>query len=132
MKHMTTTMNDTNDLFGMSKLFQSKQTTTKNKLHQPHHMMTFDDIGGFDSNMLEIKEIVTYLQHPFHYHQIGATTPKGLLLYGPPGTGKTLLAHAMANEHVDCFLTCSASDFVETYVGRGAARIRSLFHTVRQ
>jgi ATPase family associated with various cellular activities (AAA) len=129
MKHMTNTMNDTNDLFGMSKLFQSIQTTTKNKQYQPHHMITFDDIGGFDSNMFEIKEIVTYLQHPFHYHQIGATTPKGILLYGPPETGKTLLAHAMANKaHLDCFLTCSASEFVETW----CCTDPSLFYTAHQ
>jgi ATP-dependent Zn protease len=93
---------------------------------------TFKDVAGLDSVIENVREIVTYLNEPSKYLAIGARPPRGVLLYGPSGTGKTLLAQAVAGEaRVDCFLACSASDFVEVYVGRGAARVRSLFARAR-
>jgi len=93
---------------------------------------TFDDVAGLDDVIGEVSEIVTYLKHPSRYVNVGARPPRAVLLYGPPGTGKTLLAQATAGQaDVDCFLACSASDFVEIYVGRGAARVRSLFAQAR-
>jgi cell division protease FtsH len=98
-----------------------------------HRTTTFRDVAGLDSVLTEVREVVHYLQDPARYHRLGAAAPTGVLLYGPPGAGKTLLAQAMAGEAaVDCFLACSASDFVEMYVGRGAARVRSLFATARK
>ena len=76
---------------------------------------------------MELKEIVQFLRDPERYRKIGARPPRGILLYGPSGTGKTLLARAVAGEASVPFLACSASDFVEMLVGRGAARIRDLF-----
>jgi cell division protease FtsH len=86
-----------------------------------------------DSVLPEVSEIVSYLRHPERYDSVGARPPRGVLLHGPPGGGKTLLARAVAGEAaVDSFTACSASDFVEVYVGQGAARVRSLFRRARQ
>lgn len=94
---------------------------------------TFANVAGLDSAVMELSEIVEYLRSPSRYRQYGARSPRGVLLHGPPGTGKTLLAQAMAGEaNVSTFLACSASDFVELYVGRGAARVRSLFQSARK
>jgi len=93
---------------------------------------TFRDVAGLDEAVTEVSEIVHYLRNPTVYHRLGATAPRGVLLHGPPGTGKTLLAQAVAGQAaVDSFTACSASDFVELYVGRGAARVRRLFATAR-
>jgi ATP-dependent Zn protease len=94
---------------------------------------TFANVAGMSDVILhDVTEVVRYLQQPQQYRNIGAKPPRGILLYGPPGNGKTLLARAVAGEaNVDCFVTCNASDFVEVYVGRGAARIRALFQQVR-
>lgn len=89
--------------------------------------ITFDDVAGIDSAKIELEEVVDFLKHPKRYEQIGAKIPKGVLLYGPSGTGKTLLARALAEEAGIPFLFCSASDFVEMLVGRGASRVRQLF-----
>ena len=94
---------------------------------------TFRDVAGLDDVVVEVAEVVKYLKAPNEYSRLGANVPRGILLYGPPGSGKTLLAQAIAGEAcVDCFLACSASDFVEIYVGRGAARVRSLFAQIRE
>lgn len=95
---------------------------------------TFADVAGLDSAIADVAEIVQYLRHPAAYQQLGAKAPCGVLLYGPPGTGKTLLAQAVAGEAgcTTSFLACSASDFVELYVGRGAARVRALFRNARE
>jgi ATP-dependent Zn protease len=94
---------------------------------------TFVDVAGMDAVLPEVSEIVSYLRNPERYDSVGARPPRGVLLHGPPGGGKTLLARAVAGEAaVDSFVACSASDFVEVYVGQGAARVRSLFRRARQ
>jgi ATP-dependent Zn protease len=91
----------------------------------------FSDIAGLETIMPEVQEVVYYLQHSQNYRALGAQPPRGILLYGPPGAGKTLLARAVAGEANAAFLSCSGSDFCEMYVGRGAARVRSLFERAR-
>ncbi|GKY99061.1 hypothetical protein MPSEU_000861800 [Mayamaea pseudoterrestris] len=104
----------------------SSHATTTNPI-------TFKDVAGMsESTIQDVKQVVEYLHHYKVYQNIGAKPPQGVLLHGPPGTGKTLLAQAVAGEaKVDCFVACSASDFVEVYVGRGAARVRTLFEQTR-
>jgi cell division protease FtsH len=87
----------------------------------------FDDIEGVDEAEENLQEIVDYLHNPQKYTEIGATMPKGLLLVGPPGTGKTMLAKAVAGEADVPFFSMSGSEFVEMFVGRGAAKVRDLF-----
>jgi cell division protease FtsH len=87
----------------------------------------FDDVAGVDEAKEELKEIVEFLQHPKKYTNIGGRIPKGVLLVGPPGTGKTLLAKAVAGEAKVPFFSLSGSEFVEMFVGVGAARVRDLF-----
>ncbi|GAU36098.1 hypothetical protein TSUD_277080 [Trifolium subterraneum] len=92
----------------------------------------FEDVQGVDSAKVELMEIVSCLQGDINYEKVGAKLPRGVLLFGPPGTGKTLLARAVAGEAGVPFFTVSASEFVEMFVGRGAARIRDLFSTARK
>jgi len=87
----------------------------------------FTDVAGCDEAKQDLEEIVEYLREPAKFYKIGAKLPKGMLLVGPPGTGKTLLAKALAGEAGVHFLTISGSDFVEMFVGVGAARVRDLF-----
>ena len=95
--------------------------------------ITFRDVAALPEVVTEVSEVVTYLQQPERYQSVGAHPPRGILLHGAPGTGKTLLAQAVAGQaKVDAFLACSASDFVQVYVGRGAARVRALFAQVKQ
>ncbi len=89
--------------------------------------VTFNDVAGIDEAVEEVKEIVNYLKDPKKYTRLGAKLPKGVLLVGPPGTGKTLLARAVAGEANVPFFSLSGSDFVEMFVGVGAARVRDLF-----
>lgn len=89
--------------------------------------VTFAQVAGAKEEKEELKEIVAFLKAPDKFTQLGARIPKGILLVGPPGTGKTLLAKAVAGEAGTQFLTISGSDFVELYVGVGAARVRDLF-----
>ncbi|TVQ94961.1 MAG: ATP-dependent zinc metalloprotease FtsH [Deltaproteobacteria bacterium] len=91
--------------------------------------VTFDDVAGVDEAAEELQEIVSFLQTPEKFTALGGRPPKGVLLVGPPGTGKTLLARAVAGEAGVSFLTISGSDFVEMFVGVGAARVRDLFKT---
>jgi cell division protease FtsH len=89
--------------------------------------VTFDDVAGCEEAKQELQEVVTFLKHPERYRLLGAQIPKGVLLVGPPGTGKTLLARAAAGEAHVPFFSISGSDFVEMFVGVGAARVRDLF-----
>lgn len=94
--------------------------------------VTFSDVAGVDEAMDELKEIVAFLKEPESYGRLGARMPKGVLLVGPPGTGKTLLARAVAGEAGVPFFSISGSEFVEMFVGVGAARVRDLFEQARQ
>jgi hypothetical protein len=89
--------------------------------------LSFDDIAGQEAAKLEVKEICDMLKEPSRYLAVGARLPSGVLLVGPPGSGKTLLARVTAAEANVPFYACSASDFVEIFVGRGPARVRKLF-----
>ena len=93
---------------------------------------TFQDVAGADEAVAELKEIKDFLADPKKYQEIGAKIPKGVLLYGPPGTGKTLLARAVAGEAKVPFYSISGSDFVEMFVGVGAARVRDLFTQAKE
>lgn len=88
---------------------------------------SFDDVAGLDEAKEEVEEVVDFLKRPERYKALGARIPRGVLLTGPPGTGKTLMAKAMAGEAGVPFFTLSGSDFVEMFVGVGAARVRDLF-----
>jgi cell division protease FtsH len=92
----------------------------------------FGDVAGHKEAKQELLEIVDFLKNPQKYHRIGAEIPKGVLLVGPPGTGKTLLARAVAGEAGVPFMTVSASEFMEMFVGVGASRVRSLFDEARK
>lgn len=93
---------------------------------------TFKDVAGQDEAKENLKEIVDFLNNPKKYQEIGAKMPKGALLVGPPGTGKTLLAKAVAGEAGVPFFSISGSEFVEMFVGRGAAKVRDLFKQARE
>ena len=94
--------------------------------------VTFEDVAGLSEAKVEIEEIVEFLKNPQRYTDLGAKIPKGALLVGPPGTGKTLLAKAVAGEASVPFLSMSGSDFVEMFVGVGAARVRDLFKQAKE
>ncbi len=108
---------------GKSKVKVYVETDTK---------VTFEDVAGVDEAKQELKEVVDFLKDPQHYGRLGARVPKGVLLVGPPGTGKTLLARAVAGEAGVPFFSMSGSEFVEMFVGVGAARVRDLFEQARQ
>jgi len=93
--------------------------------------VTFKDVAGVDEAVEELQEIVDFLKNPSKFNKIGARMPKGVLLVGPPGTGKTLLARAVAGEANVPFFHISGSDFVELFVGVGAARVRDLFNQAK-
>lgn len=94
--------------------------------------ITFADVAGVDEAQEELKEIIQFLKQPERYKRLGGRLPKGILLVGPPGTGKTLLARAVAGEASVPFFSISGSEFVELYVGVGAARVRDLFSEARK
>jgi cell division protease FtsH len=94
--------------------------------------VTFDDVAGIDEAVEELREVVDFLKNPERYHRLGGRIPKGVLLVGPPGTGKTLLAKAVAGEAGVPFFSLSGSDFVEMFVGVGAARVRDMFQQAEQ
>ena len=93
---------------------------------------TFDDVAGVDEAKEELREIVEFLKNPQEYGRLGGRMPKGVLLVGPPGTGKTLFARAVAGEAGVPFFSISGSEFVEMFVGVGAARVRDLFEQARK
>jgi cell division protease FtsH len=94
--------------------------------------VTFEDVAGVDEAKAELQEIVDFLKHADKYVNLGAKIPKGVLLVGPPGTGKTLLAKAIAGEAGVPFFSISGSEFIEMFVGVGAARVRGLFEQAKQ
>ncbi len=94
--------------------------------------VTFDDVAGVDEAKAELEEVVAFLKDKEKYGRLGARIPKGILLVGPPGTGKTLLARAVAGQAGVPFFSISGSEFVEMFVGVGAARVRDLFEQARQ
>ena len=94
--------------------------------------VTFADVAGVDEAKFELQEVVSFLKDPTSYGRLGAHVPKGILLVGPPGTGKTLLARAVAGEAGVAFFSISGSEFVEMFVGVGAARVRDLFEQARK
>jgi cell division protease FtsH len=94
--------------------------------------ITFDDVAGVEEAKTELQEIVEFLKSPQRFTSIGARIPKGVLLVGPPGTGKTLLAKAVAGEAGVTFFSISGSEFVELFVGAGAARVRDLFEQAKK
>ena len=94
--------------------------------------VTFKDVAGVDEAKFELQELVAFLRDPKSFGRLGARVPKGVLLVGPPGTGKTLLAKAVAGEAGVPFFSISGSEFVEMFVGVGAARVRDLFEQARK
>jgi cell division protease FtsH len=94
--------------------------------------VTFADVAGVEEAKFELQEVVSFLKDPKSYGRLGAHVPKGILLVGPPGTGKTLLARAVAGEAGVAFFSISGSEFVEMFVGVGAARVRDLFEQARK
>jgi cell division protease FtsH len=94
--------------------------------------VTFRDVAGVEEAKAELQEVVDFLKDPKKYGRLGARVPKGVLLVGPPGTGKTLLARAVAGEAGVAFFSISGAEFVEMFVGVGAARVRDLFEQARQ
>ncbi|MCJ7652945.1 MAG: ATP-dependent zinc metalloprotease FtsH [Actinobacteria bacterium] len=108
--------------FGKSKARQISKDMPK---------VTFEDVAGVDEAVEELMEIKEFLENPVKFQALGAKIPKGVLLYGPPGSGKTLLARAVAGEAGVPFFSISGSDFVEMFVGVGAARVRDLFEQAK-
>ena len=106
----------------------------KNKAHihaETDKHVTFKDVAGVDEAKQELGEVVEFLRNPEHFQRLGGRMPKGVLLVGPPGTGKTLLARAVSGESGVPFFNISGSDFIEMFVGVGAARVRDLFEQAR-
>jgi cell division protease FtsH len=104
-----------------ARLYLEKQVTVR-----------FADVAGVDEAKEELQEVIEFLRHPEKFRRLGGKIPKGVLLVGPPGTGKTLLARAVAGEAGVPFLSISGSEFVEMFVGVGAARVRDLFRQARE
>ncbi len=123
--------------FGMRRLAQSGGALTFGKNRAKIHdessrlQVTFADVAGVDEAKLELEEIIDFLRQPAKYQKLGGRIPKGVLLVGPPGTGKTLLAKAVAGEARVAFFSISGSEFVEMFVGVGAARVRDLFEQAK-
>ena len=106
---------------------------SKAKIYEvdPSQRVTFHEVAGIDEAVEEVIEVVNFLRNPGKYTRLGAKLPKGILLVGPPGTGKTLLARAVAGEAGVPFFSLSGSDFIEMFVGVGAARVRDLFNDAK-
>ena len=101
-------------------------------LSESSNKVTFDDVAGIDEAKDDCEEIIAFLKDPKKFQRLGGRIPRGVLLVGPPGTGKTLLAKAIAGEAGVPFLSITGSDFVEMFVGVGAARVRDLFNTAKE
>jgi cell division protease FtsH len=121
---------------GMRRLTQGGPMTfgkNRAKIHDESRKMqvSFQDVAGLDEAKQEMEEVVDFLRHPAKYQMLGGRIPKGVLLVGPPGTGKTLMAKAVAGEANVSFFSISGSEFVEMFVGVGAARVRDLFEQAK-
>ena len=116
--------NGGNPIMGNTNSYEFKEDIETN--------ITFEDIAGIDEIIYEVNEYVDFLKNPNKYKSAGANIPAGCLLYGEPGTGKTMIAKAIAGEAGVPFLSCSASQFIELFVGLGASRIRKLFDNARK
>src|SRR4028119_1999300 len=101
-------------------------------LDENNNQVTFADVAGCDEAKEEVKEVVDFLKDPQKFQKLGGRIPRGLLLVGPPGTGKTLLAKGIAGEAKVPFFSISGSDFVEMFVGVGAARVRDMFEQAKK
>ena len=101
-------------------------------MDENNNQITFSDVAGADEAKEEVKEVVDFLKDPQKFQKLGGRIPRGLLLVGPPGTGKTLLAKAIAGEAKVPFFSISGSDFVEMFVGVGAARVRDMFENAKK
>src|SRR5262249_17804890 len=131
-----------NAVFGLSWLARSRMAQSgfsnvgksRAKIYDQytHSDVTFKDVAGVDEAEAELVEVVDFLKHPEKYTKLGGRIPKGVLLVGPPGTGKTLLAKAVSGEAGVPFLYISGSEFMEMFVGVGAARVRDLFEQAKQ
>ncbi len=117
---------------GQNSILRVGRANVKIVAEDNKHRVTFDDVAGVDEAVEEVREIVSFLKEPEKYTRLGAKLPKGVLLVGPPGTGKTLLAKAVAGEAGVPFFSLSGSDFVEMFVGVGAARVRDLFRQAKE
>jgi cell division protease FtsH len=117
---------------GPNQVMQFGQSKAKTYGRENKVKTTFEDVAGHKEAKQELLEVVDFLKNPQKYLRIGAEIPKGMLLVGPPGTGKTLLARAVAGEAAVPFLTVSASEFMEMFVGVGASRVRNLFEEARK
>lgn len=110
-----------------------EMTKSKGKLEvNPDTGVTFDQVAGCDAAKFELEEVVDFLKNPTKYTKVGAKIPRGVILEGPPGTGKTLIARAVAGEAGVPFIATSGSEFVEMFVGVGAARVRDLFDKAKE
>jgi len=123
---------------GMRRITQMKGPLTfgKNQAkiydQSSQQKVTFEDVAGVDEAKVELEEVVDFLRQPARYQKLGGRIPKGVLLVGPPGTGKTLLAKAVAGQAGVSFFSISGSEFVEMFVGVGAARVRDLFEQAKE
>jgi len=102
------------------------------KLDEENNTITFADVAGCDEAKEDVKELVDFLRDPEKFQKLGGRIPRGVLLVGSPGTGKTLLAKAIAGEAKVPFFSISGSDFVEMFVGVGAARVRDMFENAKK
>ncbi len=116
---------------GTNRAFSFAKSKAKVYLEEKPNVK-LDDVAGMDEVKEEVKELIDYLKDPKRFQKLGGRAPKGILLYGDPGVGKTLLAKAIAGEADVPFISISGSDFVEMFVGVGAARVRDLFETAKK
>lgn len=116
---------------GGNSIFNFGKSNALMAVHEERRI-TFEDVAGLEEAELEVREIVDFLKNPKQFTRLGAKIPKGILLIGPPGTGKTLLAKAVAGEAKVPFFIISGSEFVEMFVGVGAARVRDLFKQAKE
>ena len=115
-------------VFGMTQGWSLGSDMFRNKADKDTaNEVSFADVAGCDGSKQELTEIVEFLKNPSKFDALGAKIPRGAIMEGPPGTGKTLLARAVAGEAGVPFISASGSEFVEMYVGVGAARVRKLF-----